>query len=224
MEKTCKKCGIIKSISDFPKSVRSKDGYSNKCKLCINKLNKEYRDTNSEKVKQDRKRYYQDNIEKMRSEKRAYYKTHKEQKAEYDKQYRVLNKERVAKYKKDWEVKNKNNPLFIIKRALRKRLNLCIPKVKKGDKHSSDFLGCTFEEYKIYLESKFTEGMTWDNYGQYGWHIDHIIPCNSFNLLNEEDQKKCFHYTNTQPLWWKDNLKKGYTYDTENSDIINGFL
>lgn len=101
MEKTCKKCGIIKSISDFPKSVRSKDGYSNKCKLCINKLNKEYRDTNSEKVKQDRKRYYQDNIEKMRSEKRAYYKTHKEQKAEYDKQYRVLNKERVAKYKKD---------------------------------------------------------------------------------------------------------------------------
>ena len=67
--------------------------------------------------------------------------------------------------------------------------------------------GCSPIFLISYLESKFTEGMTWDNHGE--WHIDHIIPCCSFNLENEEEQKKCFHYTNLQPLWAKDNLRKG---------------
>jgi len=63
------------------------------------------------------------------------------------------------------------------------------------------------------LETKFLEGMDWDNYGIYGWHIDHIKPCSLFNLENIEEQKKCFHYTNLQPLWAIDNLKKGNKYD-----------
>ena len=52
--------------------------------------------------------------------------------------------------------------------------------------------------------------MSWGNYGK--WHVDHIRPCASFNLVNEEEQKKCFHYTNLQPLWAKDNLSKGSKY------------
>jgi hypothetical protein len=59
-----------------------------------------------------------------------------------------------------------------------------------------------------HLESHFTEGMNWDNYGVYGWHMDHIIPCAAFDLTKPEDQSKCFHYTNLQPLWAKDNLSK----------------
>ena len=58
---------------------------------------------------------------------------------------------------------------------------------------------------------KFVSGMSWENYGK--WHIDHIKPCASFNLLEEDEQKKCFHYTNLQPLWAKDNLKKGGKYE-----------
>jgi hypothetical protein len=50
--------------------------------------------------------------------------------------------------------------------------------------------------------------MTWDNYGKKGWHVDYILPCASFDLTKEEEQKKCFHYTNLQPLWWLDNIKK----------------
>ncbi len=70
-------------------------------------------------------------------------------------------------------------------------------------------VGCSLQHLKDYLESQFTEGMTWDNYGLVGWHMDHIIPCASFDLTNEEEQRKCFHYTNLQPLWAKDNLRKG---------------
>jgi hypothetical protein len=71
-----------------------------------------------------------------------------------------------------------------------------------------DLIGCTMEFLRNHLESSFTEGMTWDNYGFRGWHVDHIMPCASFDLTKEEEQRKCFHYTNLQPLWWLDNIKK----------------
>ena len=61
-----------------------------------------------------------------------------------------------------------------------------------------------------HIEKQFKEGMTWKNQGK--WHIDHIKPCCKFNLLDKEEQKKCFHYTNLQPLWSQENLSKGGNY------------
>ena len=69
-------------------------------------------------------------------------------------------------------------------------------------------VGCTLDELKNHLEKQFTKGMTWKNYNYRGWHVDHIIPCSSFDLIDPEQQKECFHYTNLQPLWGKDNIKK----------------
>ena len=70
-----------------------------------------------------------------------------------------------------------------------------------------ELIGCTGKELKEYIEKKFVDEMTWDN--RKLWHIDHIVPCCSFDLIKEEEQKRCFHYTNLQPLWGSDNLKKG---------------
>ena len=72
-----------------------------------------------------------------------------------------------------------------------------------------NLIGCTIDQLKTYLESKFQPNMTWKNHSQFGWHIDHIIPCCSFDLTNEIQRQKCFHYTNLQPLWSTDNLIKG---------------
>jgi len=83
-----------------------------------------------------------------------------------------------------------------------------ITSIKKTQR-TEKLLGCTIEECKTYLESLFKEGMSWNNYGYRGWHIDHIIPCSAFDLTELKEQKKCFHYTNLQPLWAKDNLSKG---------------
>ena len=58
------------------------------------------------------------------------------------------------------------------------------------------------------MENKFQDGMNWENYGFYGWHIDHIIPCSSFDMIDPEQQKICFHYSNLQPLWAADNFRK----------------
>lgn len=74
-------------------------------------------------------------------------------------------------------------------------------------------MGADIETVKKHLESLFQNGMTWDNHGFDGWHIDHIVPCAAFDLTDPEEQKKCFHYTNLQPLWAKDNLSKGDRYE-----------
>jgi hypothetical protein len=73
-----------------------------------------------------------------------------------------------------------------------------------------ELLGCNSEFFKEYLENNFLDGMTWENYGE--WHIDHMKPCAAFDLTNEDDQRKCFHYTNLQPLWALDNIIKGANF------------
>ena len=105
-------------------------------------------------------------------------------------------------YKKD---RKKNDPFFRLKENLRRRLRSAL-KSKSWRKTTKfyQYIGCTLEEFKLYLEAKFTEGMTWDNYGK--WHIDHIIPMDSANT--EEELIKLCHYTNLQPLWAVDNMKK----------------
>ena len=73
--------------------------------------------------------------------------------------------------------------------------------------HTTDLLGCSIKQLKEHLEKQFKSGMFFSNYGK--WHIDHIKPCASFDLSKPEEQKKCSHYTNLQPLWAKENLEKG---------------
>lgn len=73
---------------------------------------------------------------------------------------------------------------------------------------TQQLLGCSYKELMAHLEKQFSSGMSWDNYGFYGWHADHIHPLSKFDLTNPEEQKKAFHYTNLQPLWARDNLQK----------------
>jgi hypothetical protein len=88
---------------------------------------------------------------------------------------------------------------------------------KRRDKeHTMEYVGCSIEALRTHLENQFTEGMTWDNQGE--WHIDHIKPCASFNLDIEEERHACFHYTNLQPLWGEDNLSKSDKYDEDDDD------
>lgn len=137
-------------------------------------------------------------------------KSKRKEKAHYaavNKKWRMLNKDKIRANKRRhyWKQKE-NNILFRIKESVRGRIRRIIKtKYLHKDSKVHDYLGCTLEQFKIHLESQFQEGMTWDNYGK--WHIDHIIPISSGNTLNEI--YKLNHYTNFQPLWASDNIKKG---------------
>ena len=104
--------------------------------------------------------------------------------------------------------RGKVDPEFKLLKNLRCRLYHALKNQKADKKYRTKQLtGCELSFLKGYLEAKFKEGMTWENYGE--WHVDHITPCCSFDLMKEEEQKKCFHYSNLQPLWAHDNLTKG---------------
>jgi hypothetical protein len=75
-------------------------------------------------------------------------------------------------------------------------------------------LGSTIEECRLYLESQFKPEMTWENHGEV-WEIDHIIPCSSFDLTDTEQQKQCFHYSNTQPLFKTTSIAESFGYKNE---------
>lgn len=182
----------------------------------------EYKKQNKEKIKAKHKEYYNNNKEKLK----AYYESRREELLEYKKNHRNENKERYVENDKRYRLNNeeklkiskynykkerlKTDIEFKIKENLRNRMQSAI-KYNCGKKafKTIDLIGCSVVELKQHLESQFKEGMSWDNHGLHGWHIDHIIPCASFDLTNSEEQKKCFHYTNLQPLWANENISKG---------------
>lgn len=110
-----------------------------------------------------------------------------------------------------WANRRKTDINFKLKNNLRTRINSAL-KVKRTSSIST-LIGCSIAELKSYLESKFQPGMTWLNHTKDGWHIDHIKPLANFDLTNQEELYKACHYSNLQPLWAIDNLKKGDKYD-----------
>lgn len=101
----------------------------------------------------------------------------------------------------------KIDPAFKLINRCRIRLYHAV-KGYRDEQSLTELLGCSAERFRLYIESLWGPGMTWKNYGLKGWHLDHKIPCCKFDFSDPEQVKKCFHFTNLQPLWAKDNLAK----------------
>lgn len=131
----------------------------------------------------------------------------------YLKAYDFASAERRKAIIKKQELRKMRTPHLRIKFYLRKRLRHAALQQHEGGKQytlrSADMFGCTPRELRRWIQKQWREGMTWDNYGTKGWHIDHRKPCSSFNLLDSEEAKRCFHYTNLRPMWARDNMAKG---------------
>ena len=126
----------------------------------------------------------------------------------YQKEYCKNHREIINIRRKDYHNnKIKNDINFKLSCSLRDRLRKAIHKNYKAGSAVRD-LGCLVPELKLHLESKFKPGMTWENWGVHGWHIDHIKPLDFFNLQDREEFLKACHYTNLQPLWAEENLLK----------------
>ena len=164
------------------------------------------------KKKEYDKKYYLKNIEKLREKKRGpariWAQNNRERSKENSRRYYYENKKRkidkVVAYQK---IKFKTDMNWVLKKRLRGRLWQALKGINKS-KSTMELLGVPHMDFlKTWLECKFKEGMTWEN--RHLWHIDHVLPCSSFDLTKPEEQAKCFHYTNLQPLWASENLSKG---------------
>lgn len=137
----------------------------------------------------------------------AYYHRNREKQRERRNQPEA--REAFRKYYAVWRREREKTDLnFRIRLRLRSRLNRALKGVRK-EAPTMVLVGCSVEELRTHLEQQFAPGMSWDNYGQPGWEIDHIKPCASFDLRDPEQQRKCFHFTNLQPLWGIENSRKG---------------
>ena len=156
---------------------------------------KDWRDITDPKL---RKRMYNRNL----------YKDHKDKLKLQRRVYRETNKEKVRLQERMRDGKKRQTNInYKLSKGLRTRLWSAIKDNQKTGSAVKD-LGCSIDELKSYLEFKFLPDMSWDNYGQYGWHIDHIKPLSSFDLTDRKQLLEACHYTNLQPLWAKDNLSK----------------
>ena len=165
---------------------------------------KEYREKNKERLSEAKKIYTQNHKEEKRAYDVEYYKRNYDRIKKNRDKYRSENKDRRNKNEKD---RRKTDIEYKLKHYLRTRVGKVIRRQQKVGSAVED-LGCTGEEFITYLESKFKPGMSWDNYGTKGWHVDHIIPLNKFDLSDREQFLRACHYTNLQPLWEGENCSK----------------
>jgi hypothetical protein len=214
--KKCRICGLDKELKDFHKKKSSRDGYRNECKECVKDIQKKYKedptfiekrkqydkkryDENREEILEYKKQYHEDNKEKINAKKRQYYANDKVKNEHNawmrDYQKDPKNKEVVYRYRN-------NNPHVIAWRSILYRTLNQFGKEKQFSTQES--LGYSADELKSHIETLFTEGMSWDNHGE--WEIDHIFPLSKFdpetpvNIVNS--------LQNLQPLWKEENRSK----------------
>jgi hypothetical protein len=185
----CACCGRIIPKDSFYREFANPLGYAYKCKDCKFKQQHEYRQTDE----------------------------YKQRISEYNKIYRQKEsfKERRREYNNE---KYREDINYRLGKTIRNRMG----KTLRGEIKSSssfDYTGCSIDFLRKWLENQFTEGMTWENMGE--WHVDHILPCASFNLEIEENKYICFNYRNLQPLWGADNLSKRDSIPNDYEDKLN---
>jgi hypothetical protein len=182
------------------------------------RINEQVRAAYCDEQKASKKAYYEDNRERILQQKRDYYL----RKKDAINQYRERNKSKISAQNSRWHRKNRDkirerkreetrrrylNPQNRIESSIRRRIGKLLRGTLKPD-HSEALLGCSFEEFMNYISAKFKPGMSMENYGR-KWHIDHIMPCSAFDMRDEDQARRCFHFTNLRPLWAKENLRKG---------------
>jgi len=171
-------------------------------------FSKKWREKNKEKCILNIKKWREKNKEKWVLTTKKWYKKNRKKILENSKKYYLENREKIINRNKIYnKFKIKTDINFLLKKRLRCRMRLALKNNTKSKK-TMELLGVPhIDFFKTWLQSQFKEGMSWEKFHLI--HIDHILPCSSFDLTKPEEQAKCFHYTNLQPLWASENLSKG---------------
>jgi hypothetical protein len=181
---------------------------TDKGKLAAEKAHNNYITKNPEKVKETKRQSYLRHKEEHNLRTKLDYEENKDHYKEMHKEYREVPEHKEARNKAN-KIRYDTDPAYRLSVIIRGRMRTIFKDLGiKKPANTITLCGCTFEQLQEHIEKLFKEGMTWDNHTQFGWHVDHIVPLSKFDQKDPEQVKKAWHYTNLQPLWWKDNLEK----------------
>jgi hypothetical protein len=217
VKKVCTKCGVEKPLEMFAVDSTRKDGRYPSCKGCRKKYLVVYKATYQSTIIDGNKVYYKKNRASIRKKQAV---------------YRVENIESVSAAEAKWQRENrprinarynnriKTDPVFYLKENVRKNIQASIKEGGKSGK-TNELVGLSGKDLLDYLGTLFWPGMTKDNRGNMKWHLDHVVPIESFDKSDPNWQFKAFHWTNLQPLWADDNLRKSNRLDWSPSESIH---
>jgi hypothetical protein len=219
--KSCTQCKQEYSLKNFYKKNGCKHGVMAVCKPCWKNQVQTFQDTNRDIVLEKNKQRYIDNKDKYSKRNKENYIANQEKRKEKQKKYNLANKDKRIEYNQSPNIKEKNKqyvkqysrstPEKHLATNMRCSISMRLREINSTkDQKTLDIVGLkSWEDFKKYIESLFTEGMNWENYGnkiETDWSIDHIIPISHATTL--EDVKKLNYYTNLRPMWHLDNIKK----------------
>jgi hypothetical protein len=215
MEKVCTICHETKLVEHFGKHKQTKDGHLNQCKDCRSTYIKEYNQKNKEQISERKKKYYEENQERVKERVRKHWGENanninekRRQRYENDDEYKKRILEQTSKSnakcrpERHKNTKENRTPSYYLELCRKRMWHAFNGRATKSDK-TINLLGCDGDFLKKYLENTKVEGKDYTDV-----HIDHIVPCSSFDMSDEEQQRKCFHYTNLQLLPAHENLIK----------------
>lgn len=211
--KTCTGCKQTKSFTEFHKNSKRRDGHQSLCKVCMKATTKKWKQNNREKCRayerkwtqnnrEKVKKWRQNNREKINATNKKYRESNREKVRASDRKYRENNREKInARYRERYHT----DPQFKLLSNLRSLTYQALKGIMKSAS-TITLLGCSVRHLLDHLEKQFQPGMTWKNHGE--WHVDHMMPCASFDVTDPEQQRRCCHYTNLQPMWGPENISK----------------
>jgi hypothetical protein len=215
--KICSKCGIEKSLDEFYIQSNTIDKHKGICKECCNARAKQYRKDHDTELKQKSKIFRSENSVLIKQQKHDQHIKYKEKDNLRSKIYSETHKEEINERERKYQKDRRENDLqFKVSQNLRSRLRRAIKINQKFGSAIND-LGCSIEYFIDWISWQFQnnentetdEIMTWENYGIKGWHLDHCIPLDYFDLTDRDQFLIANHYTNIRPLWAKENYSKG---------------
>jgi len=173
-----------------------------------------YENGGRERQRETKKKWYDNGgRERQReTEKKWYENGGRERKRETEKKWYENGggrKKRTVYYSR----RRREDPVYRLEGNLRGRVIKAVRGASKSAR-TMELVGCSVDDLRAHLEAQFRPGMTWANYGS-GWHVDHVRPCASFDLSDPEEQRRCFHWSNLQPMWAGENLSKGSLFEGE---------
>ena len=229
-KKRCCKCKSYKPLDCYNKGKDQWDGLRGTCKDCLHAHR--MKASTKERMTAYNKQYWHDTKEEQSVRSKAWRENNVEHRKAYNKKYRQehgkevdqrrwqkmkndpKHKEYMAEYRPKYEKERRaNDPAWKLKQNLSRRIREEMQSAGGKGKTTIAYVGCSVEHVKAHLEQQFTDGMSWENYGD--WHIDHRRPCASFDFNKDEDAHMCWHYTNLQPMWGAENIKKSDSFDPE---------